>query len=256
MKSMPSSRHEGVDLAERRARRRPGSRDRARTGCATTSSGVVLEMPGSCSSHSGWARARSESRLTISGSNHSPNCMPSSCTRVGERAEPVGPHDAVDDPVAEARGVVAAALEPAVVEHEALDADLGGAARRARSSRAGSWSKYTASHVLSTSGRGRRRVLRRGRASSVDVGAARPSSPVVLSRRTPTRGRGVLVARREHDLARAGAARPPRAGSPASVTRSSAIRGVRRPGEVRAPQRGRAPHAGRPPTATNIMGRS
>ncbi len=61
----------------------------------------------------------------------------------GERHEPLGPHLAVDDPVAQARRVVAAPLEPAVIEHEALDPDLGralgelqrAAPRRGRSTR-------------------------------------------------------------------------------------------------------------------------
>ncbi len=42
-----------------------------------------------------------------------------------ERAQPLGPHGRVDAPVAEADGVVAALHEPAVVEHEPLDADGG-----------------------------------------------------------------------------------------------------------------------------------
>ena len=45
---------------------------------------------------------------------------------VHERVQPVGPDLGGDHPVAEPRAVVAAGPEPAVVEHEALDADLGG----------------------------------------------------------------------------------------------------------------------------------
>ena len=44
---------------------------------------------------------------------------------VDERVQPVGPDLGRHHPVAEARAVVAAGAEPAVVEHEALDADLG-----------------------------------------------------------------------------------------------------------------------------------
>ena len=42
---------------------------------------------------------------------------------IDERVQPVRPDLPVHGPVAEARGVVAATLEPAVVEHEPLDAD-------------------------------------------------------------------------------------------------------------------------------------
>ena len=75
---------------------------------------------------SGCARARSESALTISGSNHRPNCMPSARTRSTSGCRPFGQTSCRHDPVAQAGPVVAAAAEPAVVEHEALDADLGG----------------------------------------------------------------------------------------------------------------------------------
>ena len=44
----------------------------------------------------------------------------------GDRAEPLGPHRAGHVPVAQARTVVSSTAEPAVVDHEALDADLGG----------------------------------------------------------------------------------------------------------------------------------
>lgn len=46
---------------------------------------------------------------------------------VHERREPLRPDHRVDSPVAEPRGVVPASEEPAVVQHEALDADSGGA---------------------------------------------------------------------------------------------------------------------------------
>ena len=45
---------------------------------------------------------------------------------VDQRVQPVGPDVLVDVPVAEPGGVVAAVAEPAVVEHEPLDAELGG----------------------------------------------------------------------------------------------------------------------------------
>ena len=40
--------------------------------------------------HSGWARATSESGLIISGSNHSPNCMPSPVTWSTSGCSPFG----------------------------------------------------------------------------------------------------------------------------------------------------------------------
>ena len=43
---------------------------------------------------------------------------------LGERVEAVGPDLGVDDPVAQALRVVAAQVEPAVVEHKALHAHL------------------------------------------------------------------------------------------------------------------------------------
>ena len=85
----------------------------------------------------------------------------------GPSATPLDRHG----PVAETCAVVAAAAEPAVVEHEALDADVGRAHRRARSSVSRSWSKYTASQVLSVTGRGRRGCC--GRAAQLVVEAAR-----------------------------------------------------------------------------------
>ena len=88
--------------------------------------------PGAASTQSGWARATSESREIISGSNHSPNCMPRPRTWSTSGCRPCGPHVRVDHPVAQAAGVVAAAEEPAVVEHEALDAHRGGAVGEAR----------------------------------------------------------------------------------------------------------------------------
>lgn len=45
---------------------------------------------------------------------------------LGERIESIGPHLGVDDPVAQALRVVAAQVEPAVVEHKALHAHLRG----------------------------------------------------------------------------------------------------------------------------------
>ena len=78
------------------------------------------------STHSGCSRTRSLSSLTISGSNHSPNSRPRPLTWSTSGASPVGPDVRRDDPVAETGAVVAAAAEPAVVEHEALDADAGG----------------------------------------------------------------------------------------------------------------------------------
>ena len=58
----------------------------------------------------------------------------------------------VDEPVAEPGGVVAPVVEPAVVEHEPLDARPGPPGRRSPCSRSRSWSKKTASQTLSTTG--------------------------------------------------------------------------------------------------------
>jgi hypothetical protein len=51
---------------------------------------------------------------------------PQAAHMVDERVQAVGPHVRVHVPVAEPRVVVAPAAEPAVVEHESLDADLCG----------------------------------------------------------------------------------------------------------------------------------
>ena len=71
--------------------------------------------------HSGWARATSESMLIISGSNQSPNSMPSSVTLSTSGCSPFGQTsgDTVQSPRPES--VVAPRAEPAVVEHVALD---------------------------------------------------------------------------------------------------------------------------------------
>ena len=76
--------------------------------------------------------------------------MPSERTCSAKGVRPSG-NRLVDPPVAETRGVVAAAMEPAVVEHEPFDPDP--AARSAISRRrCRSWSKKTASHTLRTTG--------------------------------------------------------------------------------------------------------
>ena len=76
--------------------------------------------------HSGWARATSESMLIISGSNQSPNSMPSSVTLSTSGCSPFGQTSGETGPVAEPGTVVAAGAEPAVVEHVALDPERGG----------------------------------------------------------------------------------------------------------------------------------
>ena len=68
--------------------------------------------------------------------------MPSRLTSSISGCSPSRPDRRVDGPVAEPGPVVPAAAEPAVVEHEPLDADLGGRAGPARRSRSRSWSKY------------------------------------------------------------------------------------------------------------------
>ena len=136
--------------------------------------------------------------------------MPSSCTLRGQRAEPVGPDRRVDDPIAEARRVVTAAQEPAVVEHEPLDADRGRAFGE-RDQLAGSWSKYTASHVLRVSGRGVERMLRRGPQPACARGPRAHRDPA-SENTNAARGAVVLVAGLEHDLARVAEARRRRPG--------------------------------------------
>lgn len=42
---------------------------------------------------------------------------------IRERSEAVGPLGIVDEPIAESRAIIGSSAEPAVVEHEALDAD-------------------------------------------------------------------------------------------------------------------------------------
>ena len=82
--------------------------------------------PPALNSHSGWARARSDSRLTISGSTQSPNCIPSAMTWSISGSRPSGQTSVETDQ--SPRLVVSSRrpAEPAVVEHEPLDADLGG----------------------------------------------------------------------------------------------------------------------------------
>ena len=202
------------------------------------SSGSWSRCPGSCSSHSGCARARSESRLTISGSNHRPNCMPSSCTRAASGTSPSGHTVAVDDPVAEARRVVAAALEPAVVEHEALDADLG--------------------RALGELQQPRRVVVEVDRLPRVEDERAEGTTDAAPARasRCGCARRGRRAPHWLHTNATGGAAysspgastsSPGRSSSPApmrvtaSVTRSTRYVHVGRPGDVRGPQPAAAP---------------
>ena len=68
----------------------------------------------------------SESRLTISGSTQSPNSIPREVTASIRGVSPSGQSDLVHVPVAQAGVVVAAAAEPAVVEHKSLHAEFGG----------------------------------------------------------------------------------------------------------------------------------
>ena len=70
--------------------------------------------------------------MTISGSNQSPNCMPSERTHSMRGLSPSG-HALVDPPVPQARPVVAAAPEPPVIQDEPLDADPGRPLGEARS---------------------------------------------------------------------------------------------------------------------------
>ena len=79
--------------------------------------------------------------------------MPWPVTASISGVRPVGPQALVDVPVAEARVVVAAAAEPAVVEDEAFHAELGGRIGEFEQGLGRRWSKYTASQVLSTTGR-------------------------------------------------------------------------------------------------------
>ena len=95
---------------------------------------------------------------------------------VDQRVQAVRPDVLVDVPVAQPGGVVATVAEPAVVEDVPLDADL--RAQPASSvSRSRSWSKYTASQVFITTGRGRRGWCGRAR-RWVWKRAATPSRPM------------------------------------------------------------------------------
>jgi hypothetical protein len=70
--------------------------------------------------------------LAISGSIHSPNAHAEVPYVVGEPVQAAGPDRLVDLPVTQARRVVAAAGEPAVVEDVPFHADAGGPVRQRR----------------------------------------------------------------------------------------------------------------------------
>ena len=118
-----------------------------------------------------------------------------------ERRQTVGIDLGRHPPVAEPRRVVAPGTEPSVVEHEAFDAERRRRRRRAAASRPVSWSKYTASHVLSRTGRGRSTPgwLRSRAARGGGTPRRRASGRRRRRRRRPTASR--TLARLEAELA-------------------------------------------------------
>ena len=114
-----------------------------------------------------------------------------------ERPEARGPHALVDEPVAETGGVVTPAPEPAVVEHEALDADRG----RALGEGGEGVEVVVEVHGLPRVERHRPRASRMPRAGpQLVVEAPRQLVEPVAPRADRPRGR-VRLALGEHDLA-------------------------------------------------------
>ena len=103
---------------------------------------------------SGCSRARSESRLTISGSNQRPNCMPSARTTSTNGSSPSG-H--TPSSICQSPRPASSARRPRNQPSSSTTRSTPTAApaRASAVSRSRSCAKYTASHVFSTSGRGR-----------------------------------------------------------------------------------------------------
>ena len=124
--------HVPLDVGDRRAaedlgqdrrsggRRPPGGPCRARAAggsrCAAGRGSPIAQSGCASNSRLRW--------LTISGSIHRPKPIPSSLIRRATPSRPSGQLAAIDEPVAERGRVVVAGAEPAVVEHEQLDAEV------------------------------------------------------------------------------------------------------------------------------------
>ena len=192
-KAMSWSREQGVERVERSSRTHRGWRDRARVGDGR----APVRSRRSTSAQSGWARYRSLSGLTISGSTQMPNSMPSAAHVIDQRPQPVGVHRPARptshrDPSCRRGGRRTNRRRARTARPRPSAAASASAQRRSMS-----WSKYTASHVLSSTGRGRRRMTRAARgAMAVEPpggGADRRRSgrrrPRASSTTRPARGR-------------------------------------------------------------------
>jgi hypothetical protein len=131
--------------------------------------------PGAARTQSGWARASSESGLTISGSNHRPNCRPRARTCSTSGCSPSG--HTCGSTVQSPRPAVSSRRPRNQPSSRTYRSTPMSAARSARArSRSRSWSKYTASHTLSVSGLGVRGCVGRSRTVRWRR-SVRPSSP-------------------------------------------------------------------------------
>ena len=92
---------------------------RARFSSRSTRWSPVWARLGDCITQSGCSRHKSESGCAFSNSTQIPNFMPSLCTRVHQRLEPVGKPFRMRCPIAEF-------LLPPTVHDEQLNADVGG----------------------------------------------------------------------------------------------------------------------------------
>ena len=101
--------------------------------------------------HSGCRLNRSESGLTISGSNHSPNCMPSECTSPISSSRPSGHTSrSIHQSPSPEESVRRRWNHPSSRTYRSTPMDAALRAMSARTSRF--WSMYTASHTLSVTG--------------------------------------------------------------------------------------------------------
>ncbi len=246
-----------VVLAQQARSARPG-RARRPPGTWRSSTCWCRHSGGSSSrprrTQSGCARTRSESSFTISGSTQRPKSMPSRLASSISGCSPCGPDLRVDRPVAEPGPVVPTTAEPAVVEHEPLDAHLGG----------GPSQVAQPVEVVVEVGRlpgvdhDRTGAAGPGRVPSGPARAAARSRRRGRSRRTTPSATGWCRSRpRPARPRRARAARPRRAGTrpPASARRTSCGRRSRprappRPRRARSRSRER-----RPPSAASRRGR-
>ena len=192
------------------------------------SSPCWLRHGGPGRTQSGCARARSESGLTISGSTHRPNSMPSPRTWSTSGCSPSGQTSSSTYQSPRPGGVVAPVAEPAVVEHEPLDAQLG----RGVGQRLQAVEPVVEVDRLPRVEHDRPRPARvaRARADEAVQARAQPVEPFVRPRRVDPRRR-VLLAGLQHHLAELRRAEHRRAvGQPLGPPRRVAA-----PGQVDAP---------------------